>query len=82
MTSEQKGQIVMNDIDLRVLRILADNPRGALIRDDEEKLSLMAMCLYIDRPVSDVYEMPDGALTGMITEAGRRRLACAKENNV
>lgn len=65
----------MNDTDLRVLRILAANPRGALIRDEDEKLSLSAMALYITRPVSDVYEMPDGSLTGRLTEAGRRALA-------
>jgi hypothetical protein len=67
----------MDDIDFRVLHILAENP-NALIRDDEEKLSLSAMALYIDRPVSDVYEMPDGSLTGRITDAGRRILATGK----
>lgn len=64
----------MDDIDIRVLRILAQNPRGAIIRDADEKHSLQAMCLYIGRPVSDVYEMPDGSLTGRITEMGRMAL--------
>jgi hypothetical protein len=64
----------MNDIDYRVLGILLHSPR-ALIRDAEEANSLCAMALYIERPVSDVYEMPDGAFTGKITETGRRLLA-------
>lgn len=64
----------MNDVDIRVLTILAENPRGALVREEDEKLSLQAMALYIDRPVSDVYEMPDGSLTGRITESCLRIL--------
>lgn len=64
----------MDDIDFRVLRILAHSPHGAIIRDEDEKLSLSAMALYIDRPVSDVYELPDGSLTGRITDAGRRAI--------
>lgn len=64
----------LDDIDWRVLAILAGNPRGALIRDADEKHALSAMALYIWRPVSDVYEMPDGSLTGRITEAGRAAL--------
>jgi hypothetical protein len=65
----------MDAIDRRVLAILAENPRGAIIRDEEEKQSLAAMALYIWHPVSDVYELPDGSLTGRITEAGRAALA-------
>ena len=64
----------MNDTDYRVLAVLAENPRGALFRDPDEVNSLMAMTLYIDRPVSDVYEMPDGSMTGRITESGERLL--------
>lgn len=64
----------MNDVDMRVLRILADSP-NTLIRDEEEKLSLQAMALYVHRPVCDVYETADGAFIGRITESGRRLLA-------
>ena len=64
----------MDTVDRRVLRVLLESERPRF-HNAEEKRAIQAMALYIDRPVSDVYEMPDGSLTGRITNSGRARLA-------
>lgn len=66
----------MDPTDFRVLRILADEPH-AVFRDEDEKNALAAMALYIERPVSDVYEA-FGGMIGRLTDAGRRMLRDAQ----
>lgn len=70
MTQGQPAATTPEERDL--LRVLALRPNGGIVRGEDEKRMVFRMCH--SGLISDVYDMPGGAVTARVTAAGKAEL--------